>query len=136
MVFQSSFMLTTVHPFELASSRRLVEFADWGRAIVSPFPGSIGMDKEAEARTGARGGPLKHLEIAIGVSECGERPAADESLNADSFAFAIADELHLRQFDSGIAFCAMDHPSTGATGFMNLPAMPRWWRRRELNPRP
>jgi len=52
------------------------------------------------------------------------------------FAFAIADELHLRQFDSGIAFCAMDHPSTGATGFMNLPAMPRWWRRRELNPRP
>jgi hypothetical protein len=32
--------------------------------------------------------PLKHLQIAIGVSERGERQAADESLNADGFAFA------------------------------------------------
>src|SRR4051812_31044418 len=39
------------------------------------------------------GRPLEHFQIAVGVAECKNWMAADESINADHFARTVVDEL-------------------------------------------
>ena len=56
------------------------------------------MDDQAEARPGARRGPLQHLQVAVGVAEGDDRAAADEPVDADGLAGAVVDELDLGSF--------------------------------------
>ena len=85
--FQSSFMLTTVQPLRLRLVERLVELADVRLAVVGPLALGVGVvDEEAEARAAAGGGPLQHLQVAVGVAEGGDRAAADVRLDADRLA--------------------------------------------------
>ena len=89
-------MSTTVHPFALRLVERLVEPADVAVAVVGPFALGIGVvHDQTEARPVARGGPLQHLQIAVGVAERHDRAAADEPVDADRLAGAVVDELDL-----------------------------------------
>src|SRR4029450_2005459 len=59
-----------------------VEFADVGFAVVGPLAVSVGVvDDEAEARTAARGRPLQHLQVAVGVAEGGDGAASYMALD-------------------------------------------------------
>ena len=98
-LFQSFFMSTTVQPALRRLVERLVELADVrlrGRRRI-----------RARRRCGARA-PMKrapapaavhceHLQVAVGVAEGEDRPAADEAVDADRLAGAVVDELDLRQ---------------------------------------
>ena len=71
-----------------------VEAPDGGLTIVGPFALSIGVVYE-NAKTGSvtGGRPLEHLEVAVGVAEGGDRPAADVRVDADWLAFFVVDEV-------------------------------------------
>ena len=71
-------------------------------AVVGPLAGRVGVvDDQAEPRSGPRGGPAEHLVVAVGVAERGDRPPADDPLNAHGLARVVVDEVHLRQADEG-----------------------------------
>jgi hypothetical protein len=56
----------------------LVETADVRLAVVGPLAIGVGVvHVETEAGATAGGGPLQHLEVAIGIAEGRDRPAAD-----------------------------------------------------------
>ena len=69
-----------------------------GLAVVGVFAFRIGMvHDQAEARAAAERGLLQHLEIAVGVAERRDRPAADVLVDADRLAGLVVDEIDLRQ---------------------------------------
>ena len=91
-------MSTTVQPLRVRFVEALVELADVRLAVVGPFALGVGVvDEEAEARAAAGGGPLQHLQVAVGVAEGGDRPAADVLVDADGLAGLVVDEVDLRQ---------------------------------------
>ena len=97
-------MSTTVQPLAVRLVERLVELAD--RAIPGrrPIRARIGVvDEPAEARAGAGRRPLQHLQVAVGVAEGEDRPAADEAVDADRLAGPVVDEVDLRLFASAPA---------------------------------
>ena len=53
------------------------------------------VNETEEARTRPARRPLQHLQIAVRVSECEDRPAPDEAVDADGLAGAVVDELDL-----------------------------------------
>src|SRR5262245_43301907 len=57
------------------------------------------MDEEAQARTGARARPLEHLQITIGIAECGNRMPPDELLDTERLSRPIVDELRAGTLD-------------------------------------
>ena len=76
----------------------LVEVTDGGRAIVGPLALCVGVvDEEREPRADARGRPLEHLQVAVGVAECCDGTAADVLVDAERFARIVVDEVDLRQ---------------------------------------
>src|SRR4029453_5261719 len=42
-------------------------------------------------------GPFEHLEVAIRVAERGERPAADDLVDADGLSSLVIDKIDFRQ---------------------------------------
>src|SRR6185295_5157615 len=75
----------------------LVELADVRGAVVGELTlGVVVVHDEREALAGAVGGDLQHLQIAVGVAECGNRPAADLAVDADRLARAVVDEDEVR----------------------------------------
>src|SRR5262245_8555122 len=70
----------------------LVEFADVGLAIVSPFALSVRvMNNQTEACSVPGRGPLQHLMIAIGVAERGDGSSSNVALDANRLAFLVVD---------------------------------------------
>src|SRR5688572_11515328 len=64
--------------------QRLVEFSDLRLPVVGVFALGIGVMHDAgEAGAWSRGGPLQHLQIAVGIAEREDRAAADEAVDAD-----------------------------------------------------
>src|SRR5262245_63116272 len=57
------------------------------------------MHDEREALPRPRRGVLEHLQVAVGIAEGGERPAADDLLDVDRLAFLVVDEVDARQLD-------------------------------------
>ncbi len=107
----------------------LVEFADWGVAVVGVLAHGVGMvDEEHETRAGAGGGPLEHLLIAVGVSEGGDGTLADEGVDTDGLARAVVDEADLWEahddgcsvlsFKLGLHGCADDLVGRDAVSFV------------------
>jgi len=75
-----------------------VETANGRLTIVGIFAVGIGvMDDEAETRPRTGGGPLDHLQVAVGVAESGDGPPADVHLNADGFTRLVVDKVDFRQ---------------------------------------
>ena len=97
---QSAFMSTTVQPFVAASSSPLSSRPIVRLPVIGPFAFRVGvMDVEAKARARAAASPLQHLEVAVGIAERRDRPAADVLLDADRLACLVVDEVDLRQLD-------------------------------------
>jgi hypothetical protein len=58
-----------------------------GSLVVDPFPiGVRVMDNQSDAGRTADGGELQHLQVAIGVAEHGDGPAADDLLDGRRLA--------------------------------------------------
>ena len=55
--------------------------------------------KEAEARTAAGGSPLEHLQVAVGIAERGDRPAANVGFNGDWLGLLVIKEAQGGQLD-------------------------------------
>ena len=92
-------------------------------AVVGVLAFGVGVvDDQAEARPGARGGPLQHLQVAVGVAERRDRPAADELVDADGLARAVVDEVDLGQLHRAPACrrrssnCALDRAADHLLG--------------------
>ena|ERR1041385_1411463 len=84
MAFQSCFMSTTVQPRCTDLVPRLVELADVRGPVVGPLPLDIGvMHDPRQARAVAGGRVLQHLMIAVRVAEREDRPASNETVDAD-----------------------------------------------------
>ena len=98
MAFQSSFMLTTVQLFATAIVQRLVERADVRVAIVGPLALGVGVVDEQRRRRGPLPAAVhcEHLQVAVGVAEGRDRPAADEVLDPDGLAVLVVDEVDAR----------------------------------------
>ncbi len=78
-----------------------VELLQFVCAVVRELArGIVVMHEEREARAGAGRRPLEHLEIAVGVAECGNRAPPDSRLDADGLPFLVVDQIDLRQFDA------------------------------------
>src|SRR5688572_29272007 len=78
----------------------LIQFTDVRLAVVGPFPFGVGVvNVETETRAAAGGGPLEHLEVAIGIAEGGDGTAADVMLDGGRFAGFVVDEVKLGQAD-------------------------------------
>ena len=54
---------------------------------------------QAKPWTFARGDPLEHLQVAVGIAERGNWPAADEFVDADGFAGTVVHEVDLGELD-------------------------------------
>src|SRR5262245_80204 len=68
----------------------LVQLGDVRGSVVGVLARRIVvMHEQREAPPGARGGELQHLEVAVGVAECGQRPTADDLLDVDRLAFLV-----------------------------------------------
>jgi hypothetical protein len=58
--------------------QRLIQMTNFRFAIIGPFALGIGVaDQERQARTLSGSCPLQHLQVAVGVAECGDRTPAD-----------------------------------------------------------
>lgn len=67
------------------------------------------VDVEAEARAAAGGRPLEHLQVAIGVAECGNGAAADVLLDGDGLAVLVVEEMQFREFqEDGLAVAQLE----------------------------
>src|SRR5262249_14230382 len=78
----------------------LVQAADAGLAVIRPFALRVVMvDVETKARSSPRGGPLQHLQVAVGVPEGGDGPAPDELLDTHRLPFLVVHEIHGGQLD-------------------------------------
>ena len=55
------------------------------------------VDQDRKASTRSRGGPLKHLLVAVGVAEGRDRPLADELLDRDRLALLVVEEVDVRK---------------------------------------
>src|SRR5258708_30098071 len=76
--------------------QRLVELADLRLPVVGVFALGIGVVHEPhEARAIAGRGPLQHLQIAVGVSECKNGTTPDKTIDADRLAGAVIHEFDL-----------------------------------------
>jgi hypothetical protein len=76
---------------------RPIESPDVGVSVVGPLPFGVGVVHDhGEARPVARGGPLEHLQVAVGVAERENRASADVALDADGLAGLVVDEVDLR----------------------------------------
>src|SRR5690606_25200353 len=70
--------------------------------VVGVFADGVGVvDDQAEAGAVAGGGPLEHLEVAVGVAEGEDGTLADEALDADGLAGFVVHEVRLRQPHKG-----------------------------------
>ncbi len=77
---------------------RPVEPADVRLAVVRPLAVGVGVvDDEPEPSSRPGGGPLQHLEIAVGIAESRDGSAADELVNTDGLAGLVVDEVELGQ---------------------------------------
>src|SRR4051812_44726628 len=84
--------------FCLPFVERFVKGADVRLAVVGPLAVGIGVMHDAhEARTIARGGPLQHLQIAVGVAEGKDGTPADMLLDTGWLAGLVVDEIDLGQ---------------------------------------
>src|SRR5690349_3462313 len=85
-----------------AAGRRLVERAaqraNARAAVVCVFAHGVRVvNDDTQSRTGSRRRPFEHLEVAIGVAERRDRPAADLLLNADGLAGFVVDQVDCRE---------------------------------------
>ena len=72
-----------------------VELPEVRLAVVGIFPFCIGvMDDQSEAYAPAQGCPLQHFEVAIGISEGGDRATADVLVDPHWFAALVVNEIH------------------------------------------
>jgi hypothetical protein len=63
-----------------------------------PFPiGVVVVNDEAQARASTGGRPFQHSEIAVGVAERQNGPAADMLVDADRLPGLVVDEIDFRQ---------------------------------------
>src|SRR5882672_6840177 len=77
---------------------RLIEFPDRRGPIVGPFAFCIGVvNDQAETSAAPRRGVLKHLHVAVGVSESRNWTAADILIDPDGLAWSIVDEVDFWQ---------------------------------------
>ena len=75
------------------------ELADMTFAVVGELTrGVVVMNEQPETRTLTAGGPLEHLEVAVGIAESGDRAAANMLVDADRLAGAIVDEIEIGHF--------------------------------------
>src|SRR5690606_30443774 len=83
--------------FRPGGIQRLVEPADVAVAVVGELALGVVVvhDQPQASAIGARG-PLQHLQIAVGVAEGRDRPAADELVDRDRLAGAVVEKIHLR----------------------------------------
>ena len=104
-VFQSFLMLISDQPRARCLVESALELADVAVAVVGEFArGVVVVDDHAQPRTGRRGRPLEHLEVAVRIAEGHDRPLADGLVDPDGLAFLVVDELDLRQaHDHGLA---------------------------------
>src|SRR5690606_19557858 len=66
---------------------RARQLADLRLSFVGPLAFGVRvLDEDAEARPRARRGPLQHLEVSVGVTECDQWPTADRLLDPDGLA--------------------------------------------------
>ena len=85
-----------------AALRRLVERARERADVRVAVVGLLARRRRCGGRScraaaRARRRPLEHLEVAVGVAERRDRPAADLLLDADRLAGLVVDEVDLRQ---------------------------------------
>src|SRR6266700_1350712 len=55
------------------------------------------MDDQSKTYAPAQGCPLQHFEVAIGISEGGDRATADVFVDPHRFAALVVNEIDLRQ---------------------------------------
>ena len=113
MRFQSFFMSTTVHLFTAAASRATSSLPKCELAVVGIFAHRIGMvnDQAEPYPTGAERCPLQHFEIAVGVTEGGDRTAADVLVDTDRLSGFVVDEIDFGQAEK--RWCAVFHFKSG-----------------------
>lgn len=79
------------------STQRNVEPTDARLAVIGVFALSIRvMNDRPKAHARADGRPLKHLEITVGVSERGNRAAANGFVDSNRLACLVVDKIDLR----------------------------------------
>ena len=94
--FQSRFMSMTTQPRAEASSSPRASAPMLDVTVVGPLALGVGVvDDHAETRAGSRRRPLEHLEVAVGVAERRDRPAADQLLDSDRFAGLVVHVVDL-----------------------------------------
>src|SRR5450631_2136106 len=90
-------MSTTVQP-SAGDIERLVELANSGLSVISPFPLGVGVvNEQGEADAGSSLGPFEHLQVAIGIAERRNRAASDVHLNLDGLASLVVVETEFGQ---------------------------------------
>src|SRR5215470_8441551 len=74
-----------------------VELADVRLAVVGELAlGVVVVHDDQQTPAWPRGGELQHLQVAVGVTERGDRPAADAAVDADRLPRAVVDEVERR----------------------------------------
>jgi len=77
-----------------SSVQRYIETAEVRLFVVSIFALGIGvMNDRTEAYAAADGCPLQHLEIAVGISERGNRVTANAFVDSNRFARLVIDKI-------------------------------------------
>jgi hypothetical protein len=72
---------------------RLVESTNPRTAVIRVCTLSVGvMHDHHQSYVAPRRGVLEHLEVAVGVAECRQRPAADAAVDADRLAGSVVDK--------------------------------------------
>ena len=69
---------------------RLVQAADFRVPVIGPFTFGVGVVHQPhQARARACGSPLEHLQVAVGVAEGEDRPAANHAVDAHRLVGAV-----------------------------------------------
>ena len=71
----------------------------WRDAVVVLACGVAVVNKDHQAKPGTTGGPLQHLQVAVGVAEGGDWPLTDELLDGGGLALFVVEEVELRKPD-------------------------------------